>query len=45
MLQLTIGGLPAVLKAGTSIKLTRENPFFSDAGDYTLEVTLPLDGC
>lgn len=45
MLQLTINGLPAVPKEGSSFKLTRENPYFSDSGDYTLEVTLPLAGC
>lgn len=45
MLQLTIQGKPAVLKSGTTIKLTRENPFFSGSGDYTLDVTLPLAGC
>lgn len=45
MLQLTINGLPAVPKEGSSFKLTRENPYFSTSGDYTLEVTLPLAGC
>lgn len=45
MLQLTINGLPAFPKQGSSFKLTRENPYFSDSGDYTLEVTLPLAGC
>ena len=45
MLQLTIQGKPAVLKSGTTIKLTRENPFFAGSGDYTLDVTLPLAGC
>ena len=45
MLQLTIQGKPAVLKSGTAIKLTRENPFFAGSGDYTLDVTLPLAGC
>ncbi|MBQ7635155.1 MAG: hypothetical protein IJS89_06255 [Bacteroidaceae bacterium] len=37
--------MPAVLKTGTQIKFTRENPFFSEAGDYTLDVTFPLAGC
>lgn len=45
MLQLTINGLPAVIKKGTSFKLTRENPALSEQGDYTFEVTLPLRGC
>lgn len=45
MLQLLINNLPAVIKKGTNFKLTRENPAFSDQGDYTFEVTLPLRGC
>jgi len=45
MLTLTIDQKPAVLKAGTSFKLTRENPYFTDSGDYTLDVELPLAGC
>lgn len=45
MLQILINGQPAVLKTGTQIKFTRENPFFSEAGDYTLDVTFPLLGC
>ena len=45
MLEITINNLPAVLKSGTQIKFTRENPFFSEAGDYTLDVTFPLSGC
>lgn len=45
MFQLVINNLEAVVKTGTQIKFTRENPFFSEAGDYTLDVTLPLAGC
>lgn len=45
MISLTINGLPAVLKTGTSFKLTRENPYFVNSGDYTLDVQLPLSGC
>lgn len=45
MLQIRINGQEAVLKTGTQIKFTRENPFFSEAGDYTLDVTFPLAGC
>jgi len=45
MLHLLINSLPAVIKDGTSFKLTRENPAFSEQGDYTFEVTLPLRGC
>ena len=45
MTQLYINGRQAVLKSGTSFKFTRENPLFTDAGDYTFEVQLPLNGC
>lgn len=45
MLDIKINGQQAVLKTGTQIKFTRENPFFSEAGDYTLDVTFPLAGC
>lgn len=45
MLSLKINNLPAILKKGTSIKLTRENPFFTGSGTYSLDVSLPLDGC
>lgn len=45
MLLLYINQKQAVVKSGTSIKLTRENPYFTAAGDYTLDVTLPLAGC
>lgn len=45
MTQLYINGREAVLKSGTSFKFTRENPLFTDAGDYTFEVQLPLNGC
>ena len=45
MIALYINDLPAIIKSGTSIKLTRENPFFTSAGDYTLDVVLPLTGC
>lgn len=45
MLTLYLNSKPAVLKEQTEIKLTRENPLFTDSGDYTFEVSLPLDGC
>lgn len=45
MLQILINSHPIVLKDGTQIKLTRENPYFTSAGDYTLDVVLPLAGC
>ena len=45
MIRLMIDGKVAVLKVGTSFKLTRMNPYFEDQGDFTFEVQLPLDGC
>ena len=45
MLTLYIEGKKAVTKAGTSIKLTRVNPFTDEQGDYTFDIELPLAGC
>ena len=45
MLSIYLDRKPAVLKADTQFKLTRENPLFTDSGDYTFEVSLPLKGC
>lgn len=45
MFTLHIGGKPATIKKGNTIKITRENPFFTGSGDYTLDITLPLKGC
>ncbi len=45
MIRLIISGKQAVIKTGTSFKLTRMNPYFEDSGDYTFEVELPLLGC
>lgn len=45
MIQLYIDNKPAVMRSGTSFKLYRENIYFTDAEDYTLDVTLPLHGC
>lgn len=44
-MQLLIDNKPVIVKKGTSIRLTRENPAISQNGDYTLDVTLPLAGC
>lgn len=44
-MQLIIEGKSAVLKEETSISLKIENPAFSDKGDYSLEIALPLAGC
>lgn len=45
MIMLSLNGTKAVLANGTSIRLTRDNPYYTDSGDYTLEVSLPLRGC
>lgn len=45
MFSLFINDQEAVISHNTSFKLTRENPMFSSSGDYTLDVTLPLEGC
>lgn len=49
MLTLTVNGLPAVIKTGTTFKLTRPNPLLTSSSsastDYTMEIQLPLDGC
>ena len=42
MIELYLDGKPAVLKAGMSIKLTRENVYFIKTGSYTYDVELPL---
>lgn len=44
-MQLLINQHPARLRPDATLKLTRENPFLTDAGDYTLDITLPMDGC
>lgn len=45
MLSLLIDHKPAIIKTGTTFKLTRVNPYFDTTGDYTFEVTLPLRDC
>lgn len=42
MLTLLIDNKEAIIKTGTTFKLTRVNPYFDTSGDYTFEVTLPL---
>ena len=42
MLKLYLNSKPAALKEKSQLKLTRENPLFTDAGDYTFELSLPL---
>lgn len=45
MFTLYIGNSEAAIQTGTAFKLTRENAALTSAGDYTLEVTLPLRSC
>lgn len=45
MITLHIDGKPVITKSGTTIKLVRENPLFTESGDYTFDITLPLAGC
>ena len=45
MTQLFLNGKTAILPIGTNFKLTRNNPMLVDSGDFTFDVTLPLDGC
>lgn len=40
-----INGLPAAIKAGSSIDYISENRLFSGADDYTLAITFPLKDC
>ena len=42
MIELFLDGKPAVLKDNVSIKLTRENVYFTKNGSYTYDVELPL---
>lgn len=42
MMKLTINGIEAELKADTTFKLVRENPYFSENSDYTFDVVLTL---
>lgn len=42
MTELVINGRPVALKDNTSMKLNVENPYFTDADDYTYDVELPL---
>lgn len=42
MIELFLDGKPAVLKDNVSIKLTRENVYFTKSGSYTYDVELPL---
>ena len=43
MIRFAINNIPVPLKTGTSFKLTRENPLLTDSGDYTFDITLPIE--
>lgn len=45
MLQLIINGRNAVMAKDTSFTIKAENPTFSDKGEYSMEINLPLKGC
>lgn len=45
MFSLIIAEKPAVLAEKTQFKVTRENPAYEGSGEYSLDVTLPLEGC
>lgn len=44
-MQLIIDGKVAAIKGGSSFDYVCENRFFTDADDYTLDISLPLAGC
>lgn len=43
MIELYLDNKPAVLRDNVSIKLTRENVYFTKSGSYTYDIELPLD--
>lgn len=43
MTELLIDGVQVVLPKGFSAQVKRENPFFTKNGEYTYDITLPLD--
>lgn len=45
MFSLYIDGRRAVIKEDTTFTLTLENPYYTDSGEYTYDVTLPMKGC
>lgn len=45
MLQLIINGRNAVMAKDSSFTIKAENPTFSDKGEYSMEINLPLKGC
>lgn len=45
MLTITIEGRQAAIKKGSSFDFVRENPLFSEAEDFTLNISFPLKDC
>lgn len=45
MINLYLNDKQALLPNNISIKLVRENPYFTKSSSYTFDITLPLEGC
>lgn len=44
-MKILVNGKKAVLKAGSSFEYVSENPLFTEAEDYSLEIEFPLKNC
>ena len=44
-MKILVNGQEAVLKAGSSFEYVSENPLFTEAEDYSLEIEFPLKDC
>lgn len=44
-LNIYIKGMPAAIKAGSSFDFVKENPMFTDADDYSLNIEFPIKDC
>lgn len=44
-MKILVNGREAVLKAGSSFEYVSENPLFTEAEDYTLEIEFPMKDC
>ena len=44
-MKILVNGKEAVLKAGSSFEYVSENPLFTEAEDYSLEIEFPLKDC
>ena len=45
MINLYLDNKQALLPNNVSIKLVKENPYFTKSSSYTFDITLPLEGC